>query len=118
MRTLLFFISILSLVLFSACGFDSDKKKKASRPDDGGDGDEQMADAFVSKWRINVEGGTVNLPLLGGYNYDFTVDWGDGQVTEHDNAAASHAYEKTGIYTIKISGLVEAWSFCRCATQS
>ena len=111
MRTLVLFLSVLFLVFFSACGFDSDSKKKASRPDDGGNGDEQLSDAFVSKWRISAEGATVTLPLLGGFNYDFVVDWGDGEKSEHDNAAVSHVYEKTGIYTVKISGLVQAWSF-------
>ena len=111
MRVLVCFFSALSLFFCSACGFDSDSKKKASLPDDGSNGDEQLADAFVSKWRVSVEGGVVSLPLLGGFNYDFTVDWGDGQVTAHDSAAALHAYDKAGIYTIKVSGLVEAWSF-------
>ena len=111
MRTRVPFFSVLSLVFFSACGFDSDSKKKASHHDDGGHGDEHLSDAFVSKWRVSAEGGTITLPLLGGFNYDFVVDWGDGEVSQHDNAAASHAYEKMGIYTVKISGLVEAWSF-------
>lgn len=111
MRMLMLFFSVLSLFFFIACGFDSDNKKKSALPDDGSNGDKQLSDAFVSKWRVSTEGATVTLPLLGGFSYDFVVDWGDGAVSEHNNAAASHSYEKTGIYTVKISGLMEAWSF-------
>lgn len=111
MRMLVLFFSALSWIFFSACGFDSDNKKEASIPESGGYSDEQLSDAFVSKWRIDTEGATLVLPLLGGFNYDFVVDWGDGEKSKHDNAVAAHAYEKTGVYTVKIHGLVEAWSF-------
>ncbi len=111
MRMLVFLLSFLFLVFGSACGFDGNGKRGAALPDDGDNGEEQLSDAFVSKWRVSAEGGIVNLPLLGGFNYDFTVDWGDGQVTEHDGAMVSHAYEEAGIYTVKITGLLEAWSF-------
>ena len=111
MRMQVFFFSILSLVLFGACGFDDDKKRGATSPDEGGNGEEHVAEAFVSKWRVSTEGTIIKLPLPAGFNYDFVVDWGDGEVSEHSGAAAAHAYEKTGVYTVRVSGLVEAWNF-------
>jgi len=74
---------------------------------------------FVSTWRVG-DGSfgdgdlTITLPLPSGYNYNFTVDWGDGntaEVTAHDDVDIDHTYGLAGDYTIKISGLIEAWSF-------
>ena len=54
-------------------------------------------------------------PLRSGYNYNFTVDWGDGSststVTAHDDSDRIHTYVNAGEYTVTISGLVEAWYF-------
>jgi len=74
---------------------------------------------FQSVWRVgNVSYGdgdlTVTLPLLSGREYDFTVDWGDGNtdtITSHDDVDKNHTYASAGDYTISISGLVEAWYF-------
>ena len=69
---------------------------------------------FVSKWKINNDNGSIILPLREGYNYDFSVDWGDGsssQVTSYDDSDITHTYADSGEYTITISGLVEAWYF-------
>ncbi len=74
---------------------------------------------FISLWRIgNVSFGdgdnTVTLPLRDGFNYNFTVDWGDGnteEVTSFDDPDINHTYSSAGDYTITISGLVEAWYF-------
>ena len=74
---------------------------------------------FVSTWRVGDasfgDGDlTVTLPLRSGFNYNFTVDWGDGttaEVTAHDDVDIDHAYGSAGDYTIKITGTVEAWYF-------
>ena len=75
---------------------------------------------FVSVWRITEtkrkRDREVRLPLLKRFDYNFTVDWGDGsrgKVTSYDDPDAVHAYEQVGEYTVTISGLVEAWSFFR-----
>ncbi len=54
------------------------------------------------------------MPLRSGYNYDFTVNWGDGNSSEveaHDDPDARHIYEAAGDYTITIVGTLEAWYF-------
>ncbi len=69
---------------------------------------------FKSTWRIPPLGLDIQLPLREGYDYDFTVSWGDGRSSEvkaHDDPAASHTYDEAGDYTITIVGTLEAWYF-------
>ncbi len=69
---------------------------------------------FKSTWRIPSSDLDIQLPLRSGYNYDFTVSWGDGSSSEvkaHDDPAARHTYEAAGDYTITIVGTLEAWYF-------
>ena len=74
---------------------------------------------FVSTWRVG-DGAygdgdlTVTLPLRSGFNYNFTVDWGDGtteEVTAYNDPHINHTYGSAGNKVITISGLVEAWYF-------
>ena len=71
--------------------------------------------------RYNVTGGdTLTLPLPSGYNYNFTVDWGDGSeiqtITAYNDPNISHTYSTTGFYNVIINGLCEAWSFNNSGT--
>ena len=69
---------------------------------------------FVSVWQVEETNLQVVLPVPSGFNYDFQVDWGDGDsgpVTAWDDEDAVHTYAQAGTYTITLSGLVEAWSF-------
>ena len=74
---------------------------------------------FVSTWIVGDVGhgdgdNTITLPLRSGFNYDFEVDWGDGnvsQVTSYNDPLATHEYEAAGTYTVKMKGLAEAWHF-------
>ena len=46
------------------------------------------------------------------YQYNFTVDWGDGTVntvTSFDDINATHEYATTGTYNITIRGLCECF---------
>src|SRR5690554_7971973 len=59
-------------------------------------------------------GSSFDLPLRDGYNYDFVVDWGDGNtdtITSYNQAEKLHTYSTGGVYTISITGLCEAWYF-------
>jgi surface protein len=67
---------------------------------------------FISIWRTNSDNETIFLYTRPGYNYDFEVDWGDStssRVTSHDDPDIYHAYASQGNYTVKITGLAEAW---------
>ena len=70
---------------------------------------------FTSVWRTPTSNFSITLPLRSGYNYNFTVDWGDGSststITAHDDSDRTHTYATPGDHTVTISGLVEAWYF-------
>lgn len=74
-----------------------------------------VARPFVSRWQVSEDELTIALPLVDGYNYDFTLDCGDGSASQRINASnyrsASCIYSNAGQYTITIDGLLEAWSF-------
>ena len=72
---------------------------------------------MVTTWALTVDdvaGRTITLPLRTGFDYDFTVDWGDGStgaVTAYDDADRIHEYTTTGAKTVKILGSMGAWYF-------
>ncbi len=71
---------------------------------------------FISEWEVTNIGGELKivLPLPEGFKYDFVVDWGDDQQTSvraFDDRGATHVYRQAGRYIVKISGVMEAWSF-------
>ena len=68
---------------------------------------------FVTKWRISGSR-SLTLPLKSGasLNYNFTVDWGDGntsEVTSFSDTDKTHTYTTPGDYTIKIKGVCEGF---------
>ncbi|MDE3270124.1 MAG: BspA family leucine-rich repeat surface protein [Pseudomonadota bacterium] len=77
--------------------------------------------SFISEWQLRANE-ELRLPLPESYRYDFYVDWGDGteiaHVDAHDDPDATHVYQQTGKYTVRISGLLEAWSFWRLPQSS
>ena len=71
---------------------------------------------FVSVWNTSKENSSksVKLPLqeLGVYN--FSVDWGDGNVstiTSWNSTDSMHTYAQEGVQTIKIVGKIEGFGF-------
>ena len=72
-------------------------------------------DSFI--FTIDTTKGTgrsFNLPLRSGFNYNFIVDWGDGNtdvITSYNQTKKSHTYSTGGEYQISITGLCEAWYF-------
>ena len=70
--------------------------------------------SFLSTWRVPASDKSITLPLVSGYNYNFVVDWGDGQtstITSYDDPDRIHTYEAAGDYNLVIKGILEAWSF-------
>ena len=66
---------------------------------------------FIFEVTVNASD-VIPLPLTNGFNYNFTVDWGDGNqsdVTAHDDVDASHTYTSGGTYEIKINGVCESF---------
>jgi surface protein len=68
---------------------------------------------FVTVWSVSA-GETLILPLKSGESYDFTVDWGDGnlsEVTAYDDPDKDHTYASAGSYTVKIRGVINGFKF-------
>ncbi len=68
---------------------------------------------FITKWRI-LGNRSLTLPLKPGssLNYNFTVDWGDGntsEVTSFNDSDKVHQYESHGEYKVTIKGLCEGF---------
>lgn len=76
---------------------------------------------FVSTWQTTLPNETITLPLREGYEYNMTVDWGDGsekeQITSWDDQNKAHEYVDAGEYTITLRGKAEAWYFNACGTD-
>jgi surface protein len=71
---------------------------------------------FISVWDTTLGDGSpsIILPLVASGNYNFSVNWGDGNtdtITAYDQAEVTHTYATGGEYTIIITGTIEGWSF-------
>lgn len=74
---------------------------------------------FISVWSTEIASNgsgpnQIRLPLEASGDYDFTVDWGDGNsdyITEADQPEITHTYADAGTYTVAISGLIDGWRF-------
>lgn len=81
--------------------------------------------AFISVWNTDVAefsigvdessiDNQIKLPLVKNGQYDFTVNWGDGtsdSITQYNDPAAIHIYDKAGVYEVTISGKLQGWQF-------
>lgn len=71
--------------------------------------------SFITTWETTTTDESITLPLASGFNYSFTVDWGDfssdDTITAWDDLAKTHLYSTADTYTVTITGTVEAWNF-------
>lgn len=63
--------------------------------------------AFVTTWRTTAANESITIPTnaTGGDIYNYTVDWGDGTVTNGETGSATHSYAAAGTYEVTIKGL-------------
>ena len=73
---------------------------------------------FNSTWDTTKEGvsnsTTIKLPLESTGNYNFTVQWGDGnssEVTSWNSPNATYYYGTEGVYNVSILGTIEGFRF-------
>jgi surface protein len=61
---------------------------------------------FITFWRTtsNDEDITISINADYGSDYDYTVDWGDGNITKNINDSITHTYSSSGNHIVKISG--------------
>ncbi len=58
---------------------------------------------FITTWRTTSSNEEITIPTEGsGYNY--TVNWGDGNIESGFTSDATHAYTNAGTYTVRITG--------------
>jgi surface protein len=76
---------------------------------------------FISVWDTTLgKDPIITLPLVASGNYNFSVNWGDGNtdtITAWDQSERTHAYATGGVYTVTITGTIEGWSGVRYLTQ-
>lgn len=58
---------------------------------------------FITTWKISVVNDEITIPIGTG-EYNYSVEWGDGNTDQNITSSAAHVYENIGTYTIKISG--------------
>jgi surface protein len=73
---------------------------------------------FLTVWQLPDDENTIELPLVEQGNYNFTVDWGDGEKEKITNSnyqdKLPHVYEENGgQYIVSIKGTIEGWQFCK-----
>jgi len=63
---------------------------------------------FITTWKTDNPGisgnNQITIPTADFLTYDFTIDWGDGNINENVTETITHTYEEAGVYTVSISG--------------
>ncbi|MCG8570157.1 MAG: BspA family leucine-rich repeat surface protein [Spirochaetes bacterium] len=74
--------------------------------------------AFIMLWKTDNPGisadNQITLPLVSGWPYHCTVDWGDGtdsEITSSSDPDKTHTYSDPGIYKVAITGVLNSWAF-------
>ncbi|GLU44491.1 BspA family leucine-rich repeat surface protein [Allomuricauda sp. NBRC 101325] len=62
--------------------------------------------SFVTGWNIGLDdvGIEVGMGINPDYEYNYTIDWGDGTVETNVTTAPTHTYAAEGPYTVAIKG--------------
>jgi len=65
---------------------------------------------FITVWETNSTDSNITIPTnSGNYTYNYTVDWGDENVTNNVAGDATHTYGTDGNHTVKIYGTLLIW---------
>lgn len=65
---------------------------------------------FITTWKTDAAVGISASNQItistrsGNYSYDYSIDWGDGNIDNNQAGDATHTYAEIGTYTIKING--------------
>lgn len=105
-------ILFITFLLITSCGSSTDP---TTDPASGASTEAKIYSPMITVWRTTTLNETITLPLRSGYQYDFSVDWGDGsandQITTSSDVTKTHTYATPGDYTVTITGLAESWYF-------
>ncbi|WP_111707128.1 BspA family leucine-rich repeat surface protein [Lutibacter citreus] len=68
------------------------------------DGGENCAGTeFITTWRTTAANETITIPTGEG-TFNYTIDWGDGNINTNQNTNTTHTYGTAGLHTVKITG--------------
>ncbi|MEO9893798.1 BspA family leucine-rich repeat surface protein [Aurantibacter sp.] len=62
---------------------------------------------FITTWKTDNDGSTstqITIPTHIDESYNYTVNWGDGSVSENATGNITHTYEEQGTYIVSIEG--------------
>ncbi|MEZ5009393.1 MAG: immunoglobulin domain-containing protein [Chitinophagales bacterium] len=63
------------------------------------------SEPFITTWLTTMPNESITIPTDSVfYNYNYEVNWGDGNITSNHAGDASHIYTNSGSYSISISG--------------
>ncbi len=69
----------------------------------------EFEEAFVTTWKTDNPGGSddnqITIPIANNENYDYTIDWGDGNRDTNITTSITHTYDNVGIYRVTITGI-------------
>ncbi len=60
-------------------------------------------DKFITTWQTTAANQSITIPTTGS-GYDYTINWGDGNVSLSQTGNAVHTYADAGTYTVSIWG--------------
>lgn len=60
--------------------------------------------SFVTTWDIPADNTTITIGTNLNYEYDFTIDWGDGSIEQLSQQNPHHEYQLAGLYKVAIQG--------------
>ena len=72
---------------------------------------------FVTTWTVSSGDLNVILNIPGFYDYNFSVNWGDGQGNTGVTQTITHNYAAPGTYTVEIIGVYPYFSLCESPSQ-
>ncbi|WP_158849450.1 BspA family leucine-rich repeat surface protein [Algibacter sp. L1A34] len=83
-------ITILSVLLLISCSKDDDNGNKNQ--------------GFVTTWQTTASNEDITIYTNSSYTYNYTVDWGDGTISNNAIGTVSHTYATAGAHTVSITG--------------
>ena len=67
---------------------------------------------FVTTWTVQPGDLDIEIFTINAFDYDFTVDWGDGQIDQNVNSDVTHSYSSSGTYTVSVTGVFPYFKSC------
>lgn len=60
---------------------------------------------FVTTWETTIANESIQIQAFSAaFDYNYTVDWGDGNVSAGERGFVTHTYADAGVYTVSITG--------------